>query len=83
MGYLYILKSESANRFYIGSIVDIPTRLFRHNAGHHPSTKAYRPWRLVYSECFDTLVEARRREREIKSWKNPEYIVRTLKIILD
>jgi putative endonuclease len=78
MGYVYILQSELTGRFYIGSTVDVSTRLHRHNAGHHLSTKAYRPWKLVHTEYFDTLPEARRRERQIKAWKNTAYMVKTL-----
>jgi len=78
MGYLYILQSESTGRYYIGSTIDVAIRLFRHNAGHHISTKAFRPWKLVYTESFDTLVEARRGERQIKAWKNTGYLVKIL-----
>ncbi|MEW6134992.1 MAG: hypothetical protein AB1583_04680 [Bacteroidota bacterium] len=27
-------------------------------------------WRLVYLEQFDTIQQARKRERQIKSWKS-------------
>ncbi len=80
MGYVYILHSIPTGRFYIGSTIDISVRIYRHNAGHHPSTKPYRPWILVFSESFNTLVEARKRERQIKAWKNPSYMVKTLGI---
>jgi putative endonuclease len=80
--YIYILHSELFDRFYIGSTVDILTRVFRHNAGQHLSTKAYRPWKLVYTETLDSLLAARRREREIKNWKNPKYMLKTLNIQL-
>jgi putative endonuclease len=82
MGYAYILRSIPTGRFYIGSTIDVSVRLFRHNAGHHLSTKAYRPWKLIYTSSFETLVEARRRERKIKTWKNPQYMCDTLKIDL-
>ena len=32
-------------------------------------TKIRRPVELLHSEMFDTLLEARRREIEIKSWR--------------
>ena len=80
--FLYILYSESSHRFYIGSGIDVSLRLFRHNAGHHISTKPYRPWKLVHTERFDSLAEARHRERQIKNWKNPEYMCKTLHIKL-
>ena len=78
MGYLSILKSELTGRFYIGSTVNVSVRLYRHNSGHHLSTKAYRPWKLAYADSFDTLSEARLRERQVKAWKSPAYMVKTL-----
>jgi putative endonuclease len=79
---VYILYSQTYRRYYIGSTKDIPSRLARHNAGHSPSTKAYRPWTLVYSESFQSLADARKRETEIKNWKNVAYMVQTLGITL-
>jgi putative endonuclease len=78
MFYVYVLQSKVNKHYYIGSTKDISTRLARHNAGHTPSTKAYRPWKLIYSESFNTFSEAVKRELEIKGWKNPEYTARTL-----
>jgi putative endonuclease len=78
---VYILRSELNERYYIGSTKDIKTRLSRHNAGHTPSTKAYRPWKLVYSESFSNLRDARKREQEIKSWKNPKYMAKILRFV--
>ena len=80
MFFLYILWSESAGRFYIGNTKNMPARLAHHNAGGTPSTKSFRPWKLVYIETFGTLHEARKREKQIKSWKNPSYMVRVLGI---
>jgi hypothetical protein len=36
----------------------------------------------IYTSSFETLVEARRLERKIKAWKNPQYMCDTLKIDL-
>jgi putative endonuclease len=80
MAFVYILRSDLGGRYYIGSTIDIPTRLRRHNKGQHISTKAYRPWKLIYSENFELLGEARKREREIKSWKNPAYMLQVLQV---
>ena len=41
-----------------------------HPRGHSPYTRSRGPWVLVYQEQFATLVEARRRERRVKSWKS-------------
>jgi putative endonuclease len=78
MYYIYILRSITYGRYYIGSTNDIAKRLTGHNAGNTPSTKPYRPWYLLYSESFQTLPEARNREYVIKSWKSPQYMLDTL-----
>ena len=74
MAFVYILWSESFNRFYIGSTDDLNRRLSEHQRGHTPSTRGRGPWRLVYTEKFPTLLEARRRELEIKRWKSAKMI---------
>jgi len=77
---VYVLVSESRNKYYIGCTDDITRRLAEHNNGKNKATRSYRPWRMVYSESFSSLSAARRREREIKSWKNREYMERKLRL---
>ena len=57
-----------------GIVADLEERLTRHNAGRSKSTKAYRPWKLVYTESFITRSEAQTREYEIKSKKSKKYV---------
>jgi len=78
MPHVYIIKSELTVRFYIGSTVNLKLRITDHNAGNTASTKHYRPWKLVYSEEFESLADARKREREIKAWKSKNYLIKTL-----
>jgi len=70
MPVVYILQSESTQKFYIGSGEDALTRLEEHQRGQTISTRGRGPWTLVYQEQFETLSEARRRERQLKSWKS-------------
>ena len=74
MYYVYILRSLVNNRYYIGCTNDLESRLAKHNQGYVQSTKAYRPWEMIYQEIYGTLGEARRRERELKSWKSRKRI---------
>ncbi len=67
--YVYVVRSERAGRFYVGSCRDIEIRLAEHNRGRTRSTKYGRPWVVVYSEHFPTKQEAFQRERQIKSYK--------------
>ena len=70
----YILRSETSSRFYVGSTQDLPRRLSEHERGHSLATRGRGPWELVYSEEFEQLQEARRRELEIKRWKSSKMI---------
>ena len=74
MPYLYILKSRVKNKYYIGSTKNWVERLKQHNSGSVRSTKAYRPWQLIYKETYKTITAARKRENQIKSWKSTKNI---------
>jgi len=67
--YLYIIKCRDGT-FYTGVTTDIDKRLERHNVGKGAKyTRGRRPVKLVYYERDLTERAARRREREIKSWR--------------
>lgn len=72
MYVVYILKSEVQVRYYIGHSHDMSVRLTNHNSGKVRSTKAYRPWKIAYSESFATKQDAYKREHQIKSYKGGE-----------
>lgn len=65
---VYILKDKTTGRYYIGSTNDLPRRLSEHNR-HHTKSTAYGNWDLIYTEDYSTNLEARRREKLIKSYK--------------
>ena len=72
--YTYILYSESKDSFYIGSCEDLNIRLKRHNAGATPSTKAGRPWTIVW-HCEHVLKsEALNQETYFKKMKSKVYL---------
>ncbi len=64
---VYVLKSEVANRRYIGSCKDLEARLKQHNSGKVRSSKGYIPYKVVYSEKFETNGEALQREKFFKT----------------
>ena len=74
MPYTYILQSQSNGRYYVGSTNDIARRLSEHLRAHSLATRGRGPWKLVYQEKFPTLLEARRRELQIKAWKSAKFI---------
>ena len=65
--YVYIIWSQRLKRYYVGSTEVVEKRLQEHNAGKSASTRAGRPWELIYTECFTTRSEAMLRERKIKA----------------
>ncbi|HYF04832.1 MAG TPA: GIY-YIG nuclease family protein [Patescibacteria group bacterium] len=66
MHYVYIIKSEARNWFYVGSTGNISKRLEEHNFGKTKSTKAYTPFTIIYTEELPSKTEARKRENFIK-----------------
>ena len=72
MFYVFILFSELANRFYIGSTNALSQRLSEHRNGFSKYTKRASDWSMVYSKEFPSRAEAVRFERYLKSWKDRE-----------
>jgi putative endonuclease len=64
---VYILLNKFRTRTYTGVAVDVNERLKRHNDGHVPASRPYRPYEIIYAEACPTLKEARQRERFYKS----------------
>lgn len=73
MFFVYVLINNSG-RHYVGMCSDFEKRLREHNSGKTKSTKGYRPWQLFFKETYLTRVEARAREKYLKSGIGREYI---------
>lgn len=67
MFFVYVLWSDSIQRYYVGSTVDVSNRLREHNAGESASTQRGFPWEIVYVEELPTRGGALRKENQIKS----------------
>jgi len=74
MNALYILQSEKTGRYYIGSTTDFNNRIIKHNAGLVLSTKAYKPWKVVFMQDYAVYSDARKAELKIKRYKRRDYI---------
>jgi len=70
MFFVYLLQSQQDQSFYIGYTTDLERRLSEHNEGLSRYTKVKRPWKLMYSEFFDTKSEALKREIFLKKQRN-------------
>jgi putative endonuclease len=70
MYFTYIVQCSDKS-LYVGCTNDLERRIKQHNdskwGAHY--TKIRRPVILKYSEKFETLIDARRREAEIKGWR--------------
>ncbi|ALM10009.1 MAG TPA: endonuclease [Candidatus Peribacter riflensis] len=67
MFIVYVLRSISTGSLYVGFTEDLGRRLATHNRGEVISTKAYRPWKLIFHECYTNKADALRRERYLKT----------------
>jgi putative endonuclease len=75
MFYIYVLKSLKNNKRYIGyTSKDVFIRLDEHNHSSNKWTKQNKPFKLIYSESFNTKIEAIKREKFLKSGKGREYL---------
>lgn len=74
MAYVYILESLKDNRYYIGSTINLKERLKHHKGGFTPSTKRFGGVKLVFSQYFVSLREARYIERRLKNLKRKDYL---------
>ncbi len=66
MKYFVYMIENSKRRHYVGITTDQNRRLAEHNHGGAKSTKPFRPWKLIYSESFDSRSEACKREWYLK-----------------
>lgn len=69
MHFVYILRSEKDNKYYVGMTQNLEVRLKYHNSGKVRSTKDRIPLKIVYLEKYNTKEEARKRELYLKSYR--------------
>ncbi len=74
MYYVYILKSKKDNNLYIGYTSIVEERLKYHNSGRVRSTKARRPFELMFQEAYSSETVARQRENFLKSGQGRKWI---------
>ena len=70
---VYAIKNKNG-RIYVGLTKNINQRLEDHNKGRVFSTKGYKPWNLLYSESCKNRIEARKREKSLKSGYGKEFL---------
>ena len=74
MIYVYVIRSLKANYNYVGITNNIQRRFIQHNLGYNKSTKPFYPFKLILTETYENYIEAREREKFLKSGKGREYL---------
>jgi putative endonuclease len=75
MFYTYILFSNTANKFYIGSTsLPVEQRLKKHLADHSGFTGKFKDWKIVFTQGFNVKTDALALEKKIKSMKSRKFI---------
>jgi putative endonuclease len=74
MYVVYAIKSTTREYIYVGLTNNLERRLGEHNRGINKTTKAYKPFKLIYSEDINNRVEARIREKYFKSGIGKEFL---------
>ena len=70
MSSVYLLRSVTAGRLYIGWTTDLRRRLCQHNEGDSRATHGKGPYELVYYEAYRHREEAMAREGSLKKHPN-------------
>lgn len=69
MLHFFYLARCSDGSLYVGSCHDLLKREARHNEGKGAKyTRDRRPIKIIYSEQYETLLAARKRELQVKKW---------------
>ena len=76
---VYILKSLSSDKHYVGFTENLISRFKSHN---ELSTKGYtiryRPWEVIHVEIHATKKQAMNREKFLKSGKGREWMINNI-----
>ncbi|MBP9803140.1 MAG: GIY-YIG nuclease family protein [Candidatus Pacebacteria bacterium] len=74
MYYVYAIKSQEKNYIYVGLTNNLDRRFSEHNNGKNKTTKPYKPFKIIYTEKFETRIEARVKEKYLKSGIGKEFL---------
>ena len=72
--YVYIIRSKVDGTLYKGYTSDLDRRIREHNSGKTNYTSRKVPWELVYSEEYEVLEDALKREKYFKSAAGRRFI---------
>jgi putative endonuclease len=81
--FLYILKSETGDKYYTGISQNPVKRLEYHNTFEKGFTARYRPWKIVYTREYNSKEEAMIVGKKIKRWKRMAMIEKIINYEID
>jgi putative endonuclease len=64
---VYVIESLLDETWYTGIAINADARLKEHNAGKNRFTKGHRPWKIIYNETQDDWINAKKREKYLKT----------------
>jgi putative endonuclease len=76
--YVYVLHSVADDGFYIGYSKDLKRRLSQHKQSASFATKYRGPWKQIYYEGYTEQLDAKGRERHLKSGGGRRFLRRQL-----
>ena len=78
--FVYVLRSKKDGKLYTGYSEDPERRLKEHNAGKTVSLLKRRPLIIVYQEIYNKEIQAKRRERFLKTGQGRKFLQTALKL---
>jgi putative endonuclease len=74
MIFVYVIKSIHKKFRYVGITNDPHRRINEHNSHKNISTSPYAPYDLVMTEEYENYIEARKREKFLKSGQGRKFL---------
>ncbi len=74
MIFIYVIKSKEKNFRYVGITDNLLRRIKEHNAKKSKSTGPYAPFDLELKEEYSSYLEARKREKFLKSGQGRKFL---------
>ena len=81
--YVYVLLSNSDNKWYIGYTNDLKRRIKEHNTKSSFSTKSRLPLHLIYTESCLNKEDTKRRENYLKTSQGRRFLKLRLREFLN
>ena len=79
MFYVYVLQSSKNGQLYTGSTSDLRKRFKEHNSGLSEYTKHRGPYTLLYYEACGNELDAREREKYLKTGMGKRFLRNRIK----